>query len=225
MEFRHVDQDRICRSRACLDRQRRLHHHGRGSPRARLERRRGPRRRRHRRRRDRRQQSQPLLRRLSPLRLGSPVRRLRQLHRPGSHLLLIDQVRSVALSSLRSKTLWIMDPASDTAASSTPCRTLFRHPERFQLGRNAYIAPQRSMNISTAARPITATVIQPSITIVRLAVKAPITDLLEAINTITTSNGTATIPLITALQNSAFMGLIGEYWINNPARTLTAITA
>jgi hypothetical protein len=31
--------------------------------------------------------------------------------------------------------------------------------------------------------------------------------------------------LITALQNSAFMGLIGEYWINDPASTLTAITA
>src|ERR1700722_15762751 len=86
-------------------------------------------------------------------------------------------------------------------------------------------APQRSTSISTAARPITATVIQPRITIVRLAVNAPITDLREAINTITTNRGTAAIPLITALQNSAFIGLIGEYWINNPESTLAAITA
>ncbi len=41
---------------------------------------------------------------------------------------------------------------------------------------------------------------------------------------ITTISGTATTPLITALQNSAFMGLIGEYWMTRPASTLTAMT-
>ena len=33
-------------------------------------------------------------------------------------------------------------------------------------------------------------------------------------------NGTATTPLMTALQNSAFIGLIGEYWIASATRTL-----
>ena len=45
----------------------------------------------------------------------------------------------------------------------------------------------------------------------RLDVNAPITDFLDAIRMITTISGTATTPLITALQNSAFIGLIGEY--------------
>ena len=66
--------------------------------------------------------------------------------------------------------------------------------------------------------------IQPRIMIGRLDVNAPITDFLEAIRMITTISGTATTPLITALQNSAFIGLIGEYWMNSPASTLTAIT-
>ena len=66
--------------------------------------------------------------------------------------------------------------------------------------------------------------IQPRITIDRLEVNARITDFLEAINVITASKGTATTPLITALQNSAFIGLIGEYWMTSPASTLTAIT-
>jgi len=55
-------------------------------------------------------------------------------------------------------------------------------------------------------------------------VKRPITDVLDAINIMIAINGTATMPLITALQNSAFIGLIGEYWMINPAKTLIAIT-
>jgi hypothetical protein len=66
--------------------------------------------------------------------------------------------------------------------------------------------------------------IQPRVTIFQPEVNAPITDFLEAIRMITTISGTATTPLITALQNKAFIGLIGEYWMNNPASTLTAIT-
>ncbi len=42
-----------------------------------------------RRHRDRRFRPRLLLRRLSPLRLGSPVRRFRQLHRPRPHLRLL----------------------------------------------------------------------------------------------------------------------------------------
>lgn len=72
---------------------------------------------------------------------------------------------------------------------------------------------------------MTAAPIQPSARIGRLDVNAPITDFLEAIRMITTIKGTATTPLITALQNNAFIGLIGEYWITNAASTLTAITA
>src|SRR3974390_1651291 len=60
-------------------------------------------------------------------------------------------------------------------------------------------------NISTAATPITAVAIQPRTTIGRLEVKAPITLLFEASRMITTISGTATIPLITALQNRAFI--------------------
>jgi len=41
----------------------------------------------------------------------------------------------------------------------------------------------------------------------------------------TTSSGTATTPLMTALQKRAFIGLIGEYWMANPAKTLTATMA
>ena len=41
----------------------------------------------------------------------------------------------------------------------------------------------------------------------------------------TTINGTATTPLITALQNNAFMGLTGEYWITSAANTLSAMMA
>ena len=79
------------------------------------------------------------------------------------------------------------------------------------------------MNIRTAAAPMTA-VIQPRIAIGRLAVNAPITDFFEASRMITTIRGTATTPLITALQNRAFIGLIGEYWMTSPASTLTAMT-
>jgi hypothetical protein len=49
--------------------------------------------------------------------------------------------------------------------------------------------------------------IQPRTRMGRLDVNAPITDFLEAIRRITTINGTATTPLMTALQNSAFIGL------------------
>jgi hypothetical protein len=71
---------------------------------------------------------------------------------------------------------------------------------------------------------MTATPIQPRMTIDRLDVNSPITDFLDAIRMITAISGTATTPLITALQNSAFIGLIGEYWMANPTSTLTAIT-
>ena len=63
----------------------------------------------------------------------------------------------------------------------------------------------------TAATPITTAVIQPSATSQRLPVNAPITAFFEISMVITTSSGTATTPLITALQNSARIGLIGEY--------------
>ena len=76
----------------------------------------------------------------------------------------------------------------------------------------------------TAAAPMIAVAIQPTMTIDRLAVKAPITDFFETNKMITTIRGTATTPLITALQNKAFIGLIGEYWIASPASTLTAMT-
>lgn len=74
------------------------------------------------------------------------------------------------------------------------------------------------------AAPMTAVAIQPRMTIDLLAVNAPITDFFETRMMITTIKGTATTPLITALQNKAFIGLIGEYWMTSPASTLTAIT-
>jgi len=58
---------------------------------------------------------------------------------------------------------------------------------------------------------MTAVAIQPSTMIGLDAVKAPITDFLETKRIITTIKGTATTPLMTALQNNAFIGLIGEY--------------
>jgi hypothetical protein len=67
------------------------------------------------------------------------------------------------------------------------------------------------MNILTAAAAMTAVAIQPRTSIGMGAVNAPITDLLETSKTIIAINGTATIPLITALQNSALIGLMGEY--------------
>lgn len=69
-----------------------------------------------------------------------------------------------------------------------------------------------------------AVAIQPRITIDRPAVKAPITDFFDASRMITAISGTATIPLITALQNKAFIGLIGEYWMTSPISMLTAMT-
>jgi len=80
------------------------------------------------------------------------------------------------------------------------------------------------MSIRTAAAPITAVAIQPRMTIDQPAVKAPITDFFETSRMITAMSGTATTPLMTALQNRAFIGLIGEYWMTRPASTLTAMT-
>jgi hypothetical protein len=74
------------------------------------------------------------------------------------------------------------------------------------------------MNIPTAAAPITAVAIQPSTISDRLAVYAPITDFLEARRMMTPISGTATTPLITALQNNAFIGSMGEYWITKACR-------
>ena len=89
-----------------------------------------PRRRRHRRHRDRRFRPRLLLRRLSPLRLGSPVRRFRQLHGPRPHLrLLISRLtwfclRSVFFKQTTSdlKTL-LVDLRPARAPHPPPCRT------------------------------------------------------------------------------------------------------
>ena len=67
------------------------------------------------------------------------------------------------------------------------------------------------MNMRTAAAAITAVAIQLKIISGRLAVYAPITDFFETSKMMTAISGTATTPLMTALQNNAFMGLIGEY--------------
>ena len=69
-----------------------------------------------------------------------------------------------------------------------------------------------------------AVAIQPRTIRVFEAVKSPITFFFEARMMITAIKGTATTPLMTALQNRAFIGLIGEYWITSPRRTLTAMT-
>lgn len=84
--------------------------------------------------------------------------------------------------------------------------------------------PQPGTNMRTAAAPMTAVAIQPSTMIGRLTVKGPITDFRDASRTMTTISGTATTPLITALQNSARIGLIGRYWMPSPASTPTTIT-
>ncbi|MGA7326673.1 MAG: hypothetical protein WBX25_19830 [Rhodomicrobium sp.] len=57
------------------------------------------------------------------------------------------------------------------------------------------------INIRTAAAPMTAVAIQPRMTSDRLAVYAPMTDFFETNRIITAIKGTATTPLITALQN------------------------
>ena len=75
-----------------------------------------------------------------------------------------------------------------------------------------------------AAAPMTAVATQPRMIKGRLAVKSPITDFFDTRMMMTTISGTATTPLITALQNSAFIGLIGEYWMPSAASTLTAMT-
>jgi hypothetical protein len=83
---------------------------------------------------------------------------------------------------------------------------------------------QPGSSMRTAAAPMTAVAIQPSARIARLTVYRPITDFLDASSRMTAISGTATTPLITALQNSARIGLIGRYWIPSPASTLTAMT-
>ena len=65
--------------------------------------------------------------------------------------------------------------------------------------------------MQAAAMPITAVAVQPSARIGRLAVWVPMMLDFDASRIITTISGTATTPLITALQNRAFIGLIGEY--------------
>jgi hypothetical protein len=84
--------------------------------------------------------------------------------------------------------------------------------------------PQAGTSMRSAAAPMTAVAIQPSTRIGRLTVKAPITDFRDASRMMTAISGTATTPLITALQNSARIGLIGRYWMPSPASTLTAMT-
>ena len=54
--------------------------------------------------------------------------------------------------------------------------------------------------------------------------KAPITDFFETSRMMTIINGTATTPLMTALQNSAFIGWIGVYSSATPAIMATAMT-
>ena len=70
---------------------------------------------------------------------------------------------------------------------------------------------------------MTAVAIQPSTTMVRLAVKFPITAFLDTSNVITAMSGTATTPLMTALQKSPFMGSMGEYCSTSAASTLVAM--
>lgn len=65
--------------------------------------------------------------------------------------------------------------------------------------------------MTAAAPPMKAVAIHPSTTMGRLEVNRPITERLEAIRVTIAINGTATIPLMTALQNNAFIGEIGEY--------------
>ena len=67
------------------------------------------------------------------------------------------------------------------------------------------------MHIQTAAAPMTTVAIHPRLMTNRFAVNSPITDFFETSNMMTTMSGTATTPLMTALQNKAFMGLIGKY--------------
>jgi hypothetical protein len=84
--------------------------------------------------------------------------------------------------------------------------------------------PQPGTSMRSAAAPMTAVAIQPSTATGRLTVNAPMTALLDASRMMTTIRGTATTPLITALQNSARIGLIGRYWMTRPASTPTAMT-
>jgi hypothetical protein len=79
------------------------------------------------------------------------------------------------------------------------------------------------MNIRIPAAPITAVAMQPRVTGRQSAVKALVTDFGDTRMMIATISGTATTPLMTALQNNAFIGLIGGYWMTIPTSTLTAI--
>ena len=62
-------------------------------------------------------------------------------------------------------------------------------------------------------------------TIGLLAVNAPMTFVRETSRSRKIISGTATSPLISAIQNNARIGLIGEYRITYPASTLTEMTA
>ena len=70
---------------------------------------------------------------------------------------------------------------------------------------------------------MTAVASQPTIFRPGCSLKSPMIVVLLASSIIMPMTGTATTPLMTALQNKAFIGLIGEYWIARPASTLTAM--
>lgn len=65
--------------------------------------------------------------------------------------------------------------------------------------------------MTNAAIVIIAVAIQPIVKMVFDAVYLPITEAREDKIKIATINGTATTPLITALQNNPFIGLMGKY--------------
>ena len=65
--------------------------------------------------------------------------------------------------------------------------------------------------MSKAAAAIRTTAAHPIVDETQPMVKRPITFRLEASNRITAISGTASTPFMTALQNNAFIGVIGEY--------------
>ncbi|MFL9965483.1 hypothetical protein PQR02_31490 [Paraburkholderia sediminicola] len=88
---------------------------------------------------------------------------------------------------------------------------------------NGPAEPERRSGRQQHRAPIITVAIEPGTTSNRLAVNAPITERFDTSSRITTINGTATTPLTTALQNSAFIGLIDENRIASAASTLTAM--
>ena len=75
------------------------------------------------------------------------------------------------------------------------------------------------------AAAITTVVAQPNIFNVFDAVKSPMVDRFETTSIVPIRIGTATTPLITALQNSALIGLIGDQSMATPSAIATPITA